>query len=131
MSVINNLDTLYECREKLGDLIAEMDKALNDALPPEVRVTLNTIRAEYEPQLTYLEQQIRKLESEIKESTLLLGESIRGKNLMAVFNKGRVSWDTNKLEGFAEAYPEIKAFRKVGEPSITIKRINSKEGKDE
>lgn len=42
---------------------------------------------------------------------------------MAVYNKGRVSWDSSGLNGYMVAHPEITAFRKEGEPSITLRKI--------
>jgi hypothetical protein len=40
---------------------------------------------------------------------------------MAMYTKPRVTWDSKGIEGFSVAHPEINVFRKVGEPSVSIK----------
>ena len=57
----------------------------------------------------------------IKEEVLTRGESIKGDPLSALWVKGRHTWDGKGLAGYAVAHPEIKAFEKVGQPSVTIK----------
>jgi hypothetical protein len=62
---------------------------------------------------------------EIKEAVLEHGSTIKGEDLMAVWSKGRTSWDTKKLDGFAAAHPEILQFKSSGKPSISIKENKS------
>ena len=50
-------------------------------------------------------------------------ESVKGKNLQAVFSKGRTSWDPKALIGYAVAHPEINEFKKVGKPSVSIREV--------
>jgi hypothetical protein len=57
----------------------------------------------------------------VKESVIAGGESVKGEFLHAVYVKGRTTWETKLLDGFAAAHPEILQFRKVGEPSVTIR----------
>jgi hypothetical protein len=37
--------------------------------------------------------------------------------------KGRVSWDGKSLDGYMAAHPEISAFRKEGEPSVSLRNV--------
>ncbi len=46
---------------------------------------------------------------------------------MAVWSKGRETWDTKSLDGYALAHPEIASLRKVGDPSVSIRKINKSE----
>ncbi len=41
---------------------------------------------------------------------------------MAIWNKGRASWDGKKLEGYAMDHPEILQAQKVGEPTVTFRK---------
>jgi hypothetical protein len=63
---------------------------------------------------------IEKLEAEVKEEVLHHGASIRGTFFHAIWNRGRVSWDTSKMDQFASEHPEILQFRKEGKPYISI-----------
>ena len=66
---------------------------------------------------------IKAVESEIREAVLGLGHTVKDDVLMAVWNKGRIKWDTKGLDGYAVANPEVGAFRSVGEPSVTIREV--------
>lgn len=61
------------------------------------------------------------LESEIKAAVIALGETVKADGIMAVYNKGRESWDGKALSGYAAAHPEILVFRSVGDPSVSIR----------
>lgn len=63
------------------------------------------------------------MEKGIKESVLSIGEPVKGEFLQAIFIKGRVSWDTKGLDGYAVAHPEILIFKKTGEPSVSLKKV--------
>jgi len=64
---------------------------------------------------------IEELEAAVRKAVLNLGMSVRGCHLQAVWNKGRVSWNTKALEGYALAHPEVEALRNVGDPSVSIR----------
>jgi len=70
-----------------------------------------------------LQSGIDELTAEVKADVLNAGATVKGDYMMAVYNKGRVSWDTKGLDGFAIAHPEMQAFRKVGEPTITLRKV--------
>ncbi len=42
---------------------------------------------------------------------------------MAIYSKGRMSWDGKRLDGYATAHPEILAFRSEGQPSVSIREV--------
>jgi cob(I)alamin adenosyltransferase len=73
--------------------------------------------------LPEIEKQAEELETEIKAAVLALETPVKGNRLQAVINKGRVSWDAKLLEGYAVAHPEIKAARKEGAPTVTIRKV--------
>lgn len=62
-------------------------------------------------------------ERELKALVLESGASVKGNVVQAVFTKGRVSWDTRALDGYAAGHPEVAQFRKQGEPSVSIRPL--------
>ena len=115
------LDQLHEYKEMLERVQAEMQAAINTVLTPEIQAQIDAIKTEFAPTIEQVEEQINFLEAEIKDDVKVFGVTVKGQYLMAVYNKPRVSWDTKALEGYAAAHPEITAFRKEGEPSVTIR----------
>ena len=116
------LDGLGELRKKIADLEAERQSAISDALAP-VKAEIDRIEAQYLDPLGKLHELEAKLAEEIKSMVITLGETIKGTTLMAVYNKGRDTWDSTMLKGLALAHPEIKGAMKTGEPSVTIRGI--------
>ena len=51
----------------------------------------------------------------------MLFRSVKGARLMAVWNKGRVSWDGKKLDGMRALIPQLNEARKVADPTVTIR----------
>jgi hypothetical protein len=66
---------------------------------------------------------IAKLEAEIKAEVKAAGASVKGKHFHAVYVKGRVTWNTDKMDAWLVDHPFLKEARKEGEPSITLRRI--------
>ena len=63
----------------------------------------------------------------VTSQVLTSKETYKGKAYMAVWNKGRESWDTSKLAGYAVAHPELLALKSVGEPSVSFRKITKKD----
>ena len=64
-----------------------------------------------------------ELESQVKTAVIEGGATAKGGALQAVFNKGRVSWDSRKLEGLMIAFPKLEEARKQGDPYVAIKKV--------
>jgi hypothetical protein len=84
---------------------------------------LAALEAEFAQPTSDLTLAMDTLREEIKADVLVHGGTIKGERFMAVFNKGRTSWDTERLEKYATAHPEVNEFKKVGEPSVSIRAI--------
>jgi hypothetical protein len=102
-------------RLHFGDLKAQI-------LTPELQIALDEIDAEMNTSLESLQEGINSLTAEIKDDVIKGCVTVKGNYLMAVWNKGRISWDTKGLDGYAVAHPEMVAFRKEGDPSVTIRK---------
>lgn len=123
MTTKEKLDALYELRCAIE--VSNMDKqALIDSiLTPEIKQKISDIEAEFSEKNAAVQEKLSALESEIKGDVVSGGETVKGDYLMAVFTKGRVSWDTKSLDGYAAAHPEIAQFKKTGDPSVSIRII--------
>lgn len=112
---LSELDAQYD--------VIRMDRqaAIDAIMTDEVKAQLAAIDAEFDPFTDAVGKTIKLLESEIKVAVLSSGISVKGA-CTATYVKGRVSWDTRALTGYAAAHPEIERFKKVGEPSVRIRR---------
>lgn len=114
---------------RLGDLraaadIARMDyEAKRAEVMKKVQAELDAIDVEFRPVLDAAEENAAALEAEIKNDVLLRAESLRGGPYQAVYVKGRVSWDTKGVEGYARSHPELLKFRREGQPSVTLRTV--------
>ena len=101
----------------------EMERARQDAIPPEVREQIETIEAEYQPKLDVLREKLKSLEDEVKEQVLNTGSTLKGNVVMAVYRRGSTKWDEKHLERLATEYPRILEAKVEGKPSVAIQRI--------
>ena len=124
MTEYNDYLTEYEdVYLRLSDMQAEMERARQDAIPPEVREQIETIDAEYQPKLDALREKLKSLEDEVKELVLNIGSTLKGNVVMAVYRKGSTKWDEKHLERLAAEYPRILEAKIEGKPSVAIQRI--------
>jgi hypothetical protein len=92
-------------------------------MTPEIKEALADVDAEEATTMEAVNAGISSLTDEVKQAVFINGASAKGDYLQAVWMKGRVSWDSKSLEGYAAAHPEIKAFRKEGEPTVSIRGV--------
>ena len=126
----NMAETIPEKLDLLANFQAERDvlelqkKALIEALfTPEIKARLDEIEAEFEGQFEAVDQNIAELEEQIKVEVARLGASFKGTFLQAVCNRGRVSWNTEALDRYAQSHPEILRFRRQGDPYTSIRKF--------
>ena len=119
---MNTAELLEQLTEKYAqrDLLNIEKKR---AIPDEVQKVLDDIEAEFSPKAELIGNEIAALESAVKTAVLADGATVKGGALQAVFAKGRVTWDTKSLDGYCKAHPELEEFRKVGDPSVSIRKI--------
>lgn len=119
------LEQLSEMRAQAEVIRLHYEDLRKSIIPAEIQAQLDEIDAEQKTAADALSAGTSQLENEIKACILSIGATVKAGGLMAVWNKGRVSWDSKLLEGYAVAHPEILAARKEGDPSVTI-RSNGK-----
>lgn len=112
--------------EKLTEAYARRDLLNIDkknAVPADVQKVLNEIAAEFDPQIHDVESKIAELEEQAKQAVLQEGDTVRGGALQAVYSKPRITWDSKQLDGLMIVIPELAQARRVGQPSVSIRKI--------
>ena len=121
---LGQLSSLYAQQAKLE---TQKNELIAQILPPELRARLDEIEEEFSQKADAAFKAIDALETEIKSETLAFGNTVKASGFLAVWNRGRVSWDSKGLAVYAEVHPEVLEFRKEGEPSVIIRRVQEKE----
>ena len=117
---LNELAEIYAAREAVNLMKQDL---IDKVLTPEIKAQIAEIEAEFADNIQVVNGRAAALEAEVKAAVATNGASVKGDYLQAVYAKGRTSWDTKALEGFAAAHPEIEKFRKTGEPSVSIRKV--------
>jgi len=119
-----------EMLEQLTELQAQIDliriserEALEKVIPPDVRQAMEDVETEFGDILERVSMKYSELETAIKQAVLETGETVKGGAFQAVCNKGRVSWDSKKLEGLMMIVPQLEGARKQGEPYVTLRKV--------
>lgn len=118
----NMLIQLIHLRGERLQYVSGYEAMRQRIIPPEVKKELEELNEEEKTTLLPLDARISALEEEIKTAVLMLGESVIVKGVaQAIYNHGRITWDTEGLEGLAVAIPELLRFKRVGRPYVAIK----------
>lgn len=109
-----------EIAKKKAELQAEYESQTR-AVYAALETRKQEISAEFVDKNAAVDTNIAALEKEIKDDVKREGKTVNGRYFQAVYVRGRVSWNTDGLDAYANDHPEVSYFRKVGEPSISIK----------
>lgn len=115
---INKLEEVYAHKTLVEMDYQEKRREIEKVIAPQ----LLELDAEYSPLKEQIATAATELEAEIKADVLKTGETVKGNQFTFAWVKGRVSWDTKALDGYAAGHPEIAQFRKEGEPSVTFRK---------
>lgn len=115
------LANYLELSKYLDQEIRLREELVNQVLTDQQRQEIEDINEEFGNRHIALKKRLEELEEEIKGNVLKLGETVVYGPHKAVYNKGRVSWDTEKLEGLILAVPQLEKLRKEGKPFVSIK----------
>ena len=80
-------------------------------------------KARFNADTAKMQELIADLESNIKDEVLMRGESVKTDYMTVTWNKGRVSWNSKLLEGYAMAHPDILGARNIGDPTVSFKLL--------
>jgi len=117
------LEQLTEAYARRDLMNIEQAQEREAAIPEEVRDALTALAEKFTAQFEPLNDLINTLEAKAKDAVLAEGSSVKGGALHAIYAKGRVSWDSKKLDGMMIIIPELSQARKEGEPSVSIRKV--------
>lgn len=118
--IVQKLDRLTNLRAAVDVARIDYETRRTEVLK-KVQAELDAIEAEFQPVIDAAEANASALEAEIKNDVLLRGESLHGGVYHAIYMKGRISWDSDGINGYARAHPEVLKFRKEGQPSVSLR----------
>lgn len=121
MNAEEKLDRLYELKTVMTETEERKQAEIDMILTPEILAQVEEIRKKWADTTESMTAEIAELEADIKADVLSGGETVKGARLMAVWNKGRVSWDGKKLDGMRALIPQLDTARKVSDPTVTIR----------
>ena len=120
-TVQSDLNTLNEKRTNLREIVKQQEEAIEALYTKKLKDAVDAVKETYSGSINSLSKKITELENSIKESTKTIQHTVNGESLQAVWSKGRTSWNTDSLEGYAVVHPEILTFKTVGDPSVSIR----------
>jgi len=122
MEIVELLDQLAELKAASDVTRLEYESKKTLILQP-VQDELKALDSEFAPMFNSVGERITELEKQVKELVLVGGKSVKGTNLHAIYMKGKITWMTDRLDGFMVAHPELAQLRNVGEPSVQIRNV--------
>ena len=117
------LDRLAELLAEIAVINIEKKSLINGVMTAEIKEQIADIEEEFKPRIGEINQKANDLEKRIKEEVIVHGETIKGNLLQAVWSKARTSWDTKGLNGYLVNNPELNQFKKIGKPSVSIRKV--------
>jgi len=115
------LDTLSAQRVELTTLPDTMLAAILHQLSSDDAARVQAIVQEFRDREAQLTDEIAQTEAAVKAAVLASGASAVGTHLQATIVAPRVTWDTKGMAAYSALHPDVLAYRKVGEPSVTIR----------
>jgi hypothetical protein len=109
-SVANESKVDDEFTSQIADALAKLDRRKAE------------ISAEFAGKIDAASENIAKLTAEIKAEVVKAGKTIKGTFYQAIYVKGRITWNTDKMEAWLEDHPFLKDARKEGAPSVTLRK---------
>jgi len=123
MSASDLLEKLTELQASIDLLKLDKADTLDKVIPPEIKAAMEAVNAEFDEKIEAANKRFSEIEQAVKVAVIDAGETIKGGAYQAVFNKGRVSWDSKQLEGLMIAFPRLAEARKEGNPYVSLKRV--------
>ena len=123
MSAQELLEQLANVEAQAQIINIHFDDLRKNILTEEIQAQLAEIEAERAETMKSVAAGIETLREQIKAAVIANGSTVKGSMFQAVYVKGRDSWDTKALDGYAAAHPEIIQFRTTGNPSVTIRSV--------
>jgi len=122
-SIVSTLARLDDAKSGKEVYTKKKQDLVNSVITDDIKQQIKDIEAEFAPDIERFDEVITALTDEVKEATIAHGSSVKGEYMKSTFVKGRVTWDSKGLEGYAVANPDVLMFKKTGNPSARIGNI--------
>jgi hypothetical protein len=120
LEAADRIAELVEAKRLATAIHAEYEQR-RESVMEQIRAQLEALDAEFSDRLRAADEEVGRLEGEVKEAVRELGESVKQEGIHAIYMRGRVTWDTPGLTRYAETHPEVQEFRRIGAPSVSIR----------
>lgn len=120
MEAAGRVAELAEAKGRASALHAEHQQR-RELVMEQVRAQLEAVDAEFGEQLRMADEEVGRLEDEVREAVRQAGQSVKQEGIHAIYMRGRVTWDSRELNRYAEMHPELLEFRRIGNPSVSIR----------
>lgn len=121
MNTVEKLERLGEIKKAIEKLKADETAEIETILTPEIRAEIEKIGLKWAEKIAEFQSLKEQLEAEVTAEVLTAGETVKSPEVMAVWNKARVSWDGKKLDGMMALIPQLSEARKVGDPTVSFR----------
>ena len=122
MNTEEKLDTLAQKIRERAVLAEAHATAIDLAMGPRLKAVIDEINGSFGDSLVVADMEIERLSAEIRNDVLSVGHSISNDSIQAIFTRPRVDWDSKGLDTLYETLPQIQQFRRVGMPSVMIRK---------
>lgn len=129
LDVANRVAQLAEAKRYATEIHAEYQKR-RESVMEQIRTQLEAVDAEFGEMLREADEEVVRLEGEVKEAVREGGRSVKQEGIHVIYNRGRSTWDNRRLSSYAETHPEVLEFRRIGNPIVSI-RYKAAETQDE
>ena len=129
--LVAQLDHLADMEEDLETVKASLEAEFRARLEAEIGedavVAYDNLRREYDALVrentAQVSQEIADYTEYLRDEVVKVGRTIKGQRKQAVYNGGKISWNTKGLLGYALAHPAIKQFSTTGAPFVSIRTV--------
>ena len=123
MDIKQKLNQLYELEKKVDQFKAQRDHAVEELIGPKLLGQIDELRKTFDEKLELFAVESNRLKNEIKENVLASGKTTTGDYIKAQYVRGRKTWDSKGLSGYAVHDPKVKQFLKIGKPSVRFSKV--------
>jgi hypothetical protein len=111
----------------LGDI---RQARLEETIPKKWLAAMAKMDTEINAERQKLSDELETLTKEVSDAVLEQGQTVSSEHLQAVFNSGRITWESKALDALVDIHPYLAKHRKVGNPYVTIRDKNRDKNRD-
>lgn len=120
------LERIFALQLESASLSDIRQAKLEETIPKKWLAAMARLDNEINTERQKLSEELETLTKEVSDAVLEQGQSVSSEHLQAVFNSGRVSWETKALDALIDVHPYLANHRKVGAPFVTIRQKPNK-----